>query len=162
MRDKFTVSPAAERFHNARDIQSGNIGDKYDITFFVSCYNEEEFIVATLDTVQSAMEGFGLTYDIVIIDDGSKDGSPELVRQYIADHPDMSIVFRQNARNKGWAQNYIDSVFIGKGRYHRAFRRQRHPGAVDGRIAEAGVLMRRSGPRSAFRACSAQNGSGRL
>jgi len=22
--------------------------------------------------------------------------------------------------NKGWAQNYIDSTFIGKGRYHRA------------------------------------------
>jgi glycosyltransferase involved in cell wall biosynthesis len=120
MRDKFIVSPAAGRHHSAEDIQSGDIGDKYDITFFVSCYNEEEFIVATLDTVQSAMEGFGLTYDIVIIDDGSKDRSPELVRQYIAEHPDMSIVFRQNARNKGWAQNYIDSVFIGKGRYHRA------------------------------------------
>ena len=120
MRDKFIVSPAAGRHHSAEDIRSGNIGDKYDITFFVSCYNEEEFIVATLDTVQSAMEGLGLTYDIVVIDDGSKDRSPELVRQYIAGHPDMSIVFRQNARNKGWAQNYIDSVFIGKGRYHRA------------------------------------------
>src|SRR4029077_8558160 len=75
MRDKFIVSPAAGRHHSAEDIQSGNIGDKYDITFFVSCYNEEEFIVATLDTVQSAMEGLGLTYDIVIIDDGSKDRS---------------------------------------------------------------------------------------
>jgi glycosyltransferase involved in cell wall biosynthesis len=120
MRDKFTVSPAAARYHNADDIQSGSMGDKFDITFFVSCYNEEEFIVATLDTVQSAMVGLGLTYDIVIIDDGSRDRSPEIVRTYIAEHPDMSIVFRQNARNKGWAQNYIDSTFIGKGRYHRA------------------------------------------
>ena len=120
MRDKFTVSPAAARYHNADDIQSGSMGDKFDITFFVSCYNEEEFIVATLDTVQSAMVGLGLTYDIVIIDDGSMDRSPEIVRTYIAEHPDMSIVFRQNARNKGWAQNYIDSTFIGKGRYHRA------------------------------------------
>src|SRR5882724_4065987 len=120
MRDKFTVSPAAGRYHNADDIQSGSMGDKFDITFFVSCYNEEEFIVATLDTVQGAMVGLGLTYDVVIIDDGSRDRSPELVRNYIAAHPDINIVFRQNAMNKGWAQNYIDSTFIGKGRYHRA------------------------------------------
>jgi glycosyltransferase involved in cell wall biosynthesis len=120
MRDRFTVSPAAARFHNAEDIQAGNLGDKYDITFFVSCYNEEEFIVATLDTVKTAMVGLGLSYDIVIIDDGSKDRSPELVRNYIAAHPEIDIVFRQNARNKGWAQNYIDSTFLGKGRYHRA------------------------------------------
>lgn len=120
MRDKFTVSRAAARFHNAEDIQAGNLGDKYDITFFVSCYNEKEFIVATLDTVKTAMVGLDLTYDIVIIDDGSKDRSPGLIRDYIAAHPEIDIVFRQNARNKGWAQNYIDSTFLGKGRYHRA------------------------------------------
>jgi len=120
MQDEFTVSPAAARFHDPVDIAAGNVGDKYDITFFVSCYNEEEFIVATLDTVKTAMEGLRLTYDVVIIDDGSRDRSPELIRSYIAQHPEMDIVFRRNGRNKGWAQNYIDSTFIGKGRYHRA------------------------------------------
>ena len=120
MRDQFTLSSAAAQLRSADDIVSGNMGDRFDITFFVSCYNEEEFIIATLDTVQDAMTGLGLTYDIVVIDDGSKDRSPELVRSYIAEHPDLNIVFRRNAVNKGWAQNYIDSTFIGKGRYHRA------------------------------------------
>ena len=120
MADQFTLSSAAAQLRSADDIVSGNIGDRFDITFFVSCYNEEEFIIATLDTVQAAMMGLGLTYDIVVIDDGSKDRSPELVRSYIAEHPDLNIVFRCNAVNKGWAQNYIDSTFIGKGRYHRA------------------------------------------
>jgi glycosyltransferase involved in cell wall biosynthesis len=119
-RDKFNVSQAAQKHHDSALIQAGDIGDCYDITFFVSCYNEAEFIVATLDTVKEAMEGLGFTYDVVIIDDGSRDGSPELVDRYITDHPEMSIVFRRNARNKGWAQNYIDSAFIGRGRYHRA------------------------------------------
>jgi glycosyltransferase involved in cell wall biosynthesis len=120
MRDQFALSSAAGQFHNADDILAGNIGDRFDITFFVSCYNEEEFIIATLDTVQNAMVGLGLSYDIVVIDDGSKDRSPELIRNYIATHPEINVVFRQNAMNKGWAQNYIDSTFIGKGRYHRA------------------------------------------
>lgn len=118
--DEFEISEAAKRSHSVADIVSGNIGDKYDITYFISCYNESAFIAATLDTVREAMKGFSLTYDIVVIDDGSADGSPEIVWKYIADHPDMNIVFRRNAKNKGWAQNYIDSAFIGKGRYHRA------------------------------------------
>jgi glycosyltransferase involved in cell wall biosynthesis len=77
-------------------------------------------MVATLETVRRAMAGLRFTYDIVIIDDASRDGSPELIKQYIAEHPDCNIVFRQNAVNKGWAQNYVDSTFIGRGRYHRA------------------------------------------
>ena len=57
MRDQFTLSLASAKSQSADDILSGNIGDRFDITFFVSCYNEEEFIVATLDTVQDAMVG---------------------------------------------------------------------------------------------------------
>ena len=58
MRDQFTVDFGSRTLYNsADDILSGNMGDEFDITFFVSCYNEEEFIVATLDTVQSAMIG---------------------------------------------------------------------------------------------------------
>jgi dolichol-phosphate mannosyltransferase len=119
-RDQFALSLAAERARDVDDIRSGNLGDQFDITFFVSCYNERDFIVATLETVRRATTRLGLTYDIVIIDDASRDGSPELIKQYIAEHPDSNIVFRQNAANKGWAQNYVDSTFIGKGRYHRA------------------------------------------
>jgi len=119
-RDQFALSLAAERARDVDDIRSGNLGDQFDITFFVSCYNERDFIVATLETVRRATTQLGLTYDIVIIDDASRDGSPELIKQYITEHPDSNIVFRQNAVNKGWAQNYVDSTFIGKGRYHRA------------------------------------------
>ena len=119
-RDQFVLSLAAGQTHDVDDIRSGNLGDEFDITLFVSCYNERDFIVATLETVRRAMTGLGLTHDIVIIDDGSQDGSPELISQYIAEHPDCNIVFRRNAVNKGWAQNYVDSTFIGRGRYHRA------------------------------------------
>jgi len=119
-RDQFALSSAAERARDVDDIRSGNLGDQFDITLFVSCYNERDFIIATLETVRRAMTGLGLTYDIVIIDDASRDGSAKKIRQYIVEHPDSNIVFRQNAVNKGWAQNYVDSTFIGRGRYHRA------------------------------------------
>lgn len=120
MKDSFIVSAAGATVYDIEAIQSGSLGERFDITFFVSCYNEAEFIVATLDTVKSAAESLGYTYDIVIIDDCSRDNSPELVRQYISDHPEMNIILRQNGYNRGWAANYIDSTFIGRGRFHRA------------------------------------------
>ena len=94
-RDHFVLSSAAEHTRDVGDIRSGNLGDEFDITLFVSCYNERDFIVATLETVRRAMTGLGLTYDIVIIDDGSRDGSPDLISQYIAEHPACNIVFRR-------------------------------------------------------------------
>jgi len=120
VKDRFVVSEAASRVYDVPAIQSGSLGDQFDITFFVSCYNESEFIVATLDTVKAAAESLGFSYDIVVIDDCSKDNSRELVRDYIAAHPEMNIILRQNGYNRGWAANYIDSTFIGRGRYHRA------------------------------------------
>jgi glycosyltransferase involved in cell wall biosynthesis len=118
--DEYVLSSVASALRHVDDIRSGKMGDAYDITFFVSCYNEREFIVATLETIRRAMAGLSFSYDIVIIDDASTDDSPDLIRRYIAEHPESDIVFRCNAVNKGWAQNYVDSTFIGKGRYHRA------------------------------------------
>jgi len=80
-RDHFVLSSAAERTRRVDDIRSGNLGDAFDITLFVSCYNERDFIVATLETVRRAMAGLGLTYDIVIIDDGSRDDSAAVLAQ---------------------------------------------------------------------------------
>ena len=156
MRDQFTLSSAAAQLRSADDIVSGNMDDRFDITFFISCYNEEEFIVATLDTVQDAMMGLGLTFDIVVIDDGSKDRSADLVRSYIAEHPDLHIVFRRNAVNKGWAQNYIDFDFYRKGAVSpRDLWRQFGDGLHDPRRAEAAwpcryhnPVLRRSGAQA--------------
>ena len=61
------------------------------ITLFVACYNEEANIVATLETVAAACKTAGLTYEIIIIDDASTDRSVEIIRDYIASHPDMHV-----------------------------------------------------------------------
>ena len=120
MNDTFIVSDAGAGVYDLTAIQSGSLNDLFDITFFVSCYNESEFIVATLDTVKAAAEQLGYSYDIVVIDDCSKDNSRDLVRAYLSAHPEMNIIFRENGYNRGWAANYIDSTFIGRGRFHRA------------------------------------------
>src|SRR5262249_44821192 len=67
----------------------------------------------------TAMERIDINYEIIVIDDMSKDASVALVENYIRDHPGLSIVLRKNKQSKGWAQNYLDCSFLAKGEYLR-------------------------------------------
>jgi glycosyltransferase involved in cell wall biosynthesis len=60
-----------------------------------------------------------VSYEIVVIDDCSRDRSADLVEDYIRRHPDARILLRRNRLNRGLAQNYFDAAFIGKGKYYR-------------------------------------------
>lgn len=90
-----------------------------DLTLFVACYNEAENIIATLDTLLDALGEIKLRWEIIVIDDASRDGSTDLVMKYMDEHPDLPIVLKVNETNKGLAQNYIEGAFLGKGEYYR-------------------------------------------
>jgi len=69
------MTASAGRLHSAASITSPYDGNPLDLTIFVSCYNEEAFIEGTLKTIAEAMRAIGKTYEIIVIDDCSKDGS---------------------------------------------------------------------------------------
>ena len=69
--------------------------------------------------MRGAAAEVGLDYEIIVVDDLSKDNSRELVADYIAAHPDDRIILRANRCNKGLAQNYLDAAFLGRGKYYR-------------------------------------------
>lgn len=114
-----TATTAAEQFHDVTAATRPYDNAPVDITFFVSCYNEAAHIVETLDTICGAAREVGVSFEVLVIDDCSKDNSRELVREYIASHPDQNVLLRANKRNRGLAQNYIDGAFIGRGKYYR-------------------------------------------
>lgn len=118
-RDAIVMTQSAAALHSASELLSPGSDALVDITIFVSCYNEADFIVDTLDTIVAAFEQTNHSFEIVVIDDVSTDNSPQLVEGYIARHPELKIVLRRNARNRGLAQNYVDGAFLGKGRYYR-------------------------------------------
>jgi glycosyltransferase involved in cell wall biosynthesis len=90
-----------------------------DVTFFVACYNEEENIVATLNTIVETMKELPLTYEAVIVDDGSSDRSTELIMEYQAQHPHVALVLVRNAFNCGLSRNFAEAAFLGRGRYYK-------------------------------------------
>lgn len=115
-----TLSDGAQRYHTPDALlKPYDVGNAVDLTLCVSCYNESDYIINTLNCVREAVGKAGLSYEIIVIDDGSKDNSRDIVRQYIADHPQENIILRANAKNKGLAQNYFDAAFLGRGKYLR-------------------------------------------
>jgi len=116
---EITLSQAASELRDPPRMTAPYDSDRLDLTIFISCYNEEEYIIATIETVTAAAHAAALRYEILVIDDGSRDNSRQLVADYIAAHPAENIVLRANRSNKGLAQNYMDGAFLGQGKYYR-------------------------------------------
>ena len=66
----------------------------------VPVYNEEEYLGALVDRVLCAPLEAGVELEIVIVDDGSDDGSGEIARAYAERHPER-IRSYAHARNRG-------------------------------------------------------------
>ncbi len=52
---------------------------EYTISVIVPAYNEERSIAGTVSRIKKAMEGAGLDYELVVVDDGSKDSTGKIL-----------------------------------------------------------------------------------
>jgi len=95
------------------------LGDIVFITFFVACYNERESIYATLKTLTSALSGSNFSFEIIVVDDASQDGSAAEVERFHADHPGIPIELVVRERNLGLALNYVETAFAARGTWYR-------------------------------------------
>ena len=80
-----------------------------DISIVVPLYNEAESLPHLAEWIERVMREHGFSYEVVMVDDGSKDGSWEVIEKLHADNPDFrGIKFRRNygksaALNTGFA-----------------------------------------------------------
>ncbi len=98
----------------------GNPQEELDLTIVVPCYNEEQNVAATLDTIFAAMRQLPpCGYEVLVIDDGSKDNTVGVVEHYKQTSPGLPIVLKRNPRNRGLTRTYVDGAFLGRGKYYR-------------------------------------------
>lgn len=69
------------------------------LTITVPIFNEEQNIVPLYDKTRAAMESLGLPWELVLVDDGSRDGSPALLDKIAAEDSRVTVV--HFARNYG-------------------------------------------------------------
>ncbi|OGV46273.1 MAG: hypothetical protein A2X46_18515 [Lentisphaerae bacterium GWF2_57_35] len=96
--------------------------DHVDLTVYVPCYNEEKLILKTLDTIRQAASGFSFKYEVLVFDDGSKDRSADLVREYIQkNHLEGQFELVSEGKNRGVGANYFRAAERGRGTYFIVF-----------------------------------------
>lgn len=70
------------------------------LTVVIPCYNE----VATIEDILARVESVGLANQIIIVDDGSTDGSRDILQRIEAEaRPNLSIVYHEHNQGKGAA-----------------------------------------------------------
>jgi glycosyltransferase involved in cell wall biosynthesis len=111
---RLAAEPTEEQTPAAR-----GLGGDVFLSLFVACYNESGNIVGTLDTVVAAASKTVPSYEIVVVDDGSRDASVQEVRDYMAAHPDLPVRLLINPRNEGVANNYAEAAFRAHGEWYR-------------------------------------------
>jgi dolichol-phosphate mannosyltransferase len=86
-------------------------------TLVVPTLNEAGNIESVLRRVQNALEPLPLLYEVIVVDDGSTDGTPDIVRACCASDSRIRLISRQNQRGlagavvHGWL--YSDADLLG-------------------------------------------------
>ena len=111
---QLAADPSAEQTPAAEAL-----GNDVFLSLFVACDNESGNIVGTLETVVAAASKTVPSYEIVVVDDGSRDASVQEVREYMAAHPELPVRLLINPRNEGVANNYAEAAFRSHGEWYR-------------------------------------------
>jgi len=62
-----------------------------EVSLVVPVYNERENLQALIDEILQAMQPLGKTFEVILVDDGSQDGSAELLDQLAEAHPQVRV-----------------------------------------------------------------------
>lgn len=68
-----------------------------DVSVVVPIYNEVESLPHLIEAIASTLNSTGLNYELICVDDGSQDGSAELLKKLACIHPHLrAIILRRN------------------------------------------------------------------
>jgi glycosyltransferase involved in cell wall biosynthesis len=89
-----------------------------DISFFVPCLNEEKNVVNTLHVILASIAKTRVSYEILVVDDGSTDGTVVVVEAFQRERPEVPLRLVKNERNQGLGINYARTAPIACGTYY--------------------------------------------
>lgn len=73
------------------------------LSIVIPAYNEEKRLPRTLERMLPALRNIGFTFEIIVVDDGSKDTTVEVVRTFAKSNPEVCVISDGINRGRGAA-----------------------------------------------------------
>lgn len=88
---------------------------RMELSIVIPIYNEEENIVSLVGEILNALKDFKESYEVVLVDDGSKDNSLPLMKQLHKEYPDI-MQYVSFTENNGQTAAFIAGFRAARGR----------------------------------------------
>lgn len=89
------------------------------VTVSVMTYNEAPSLSAVVEEVRGVLTSLGLPFEIIVIDDGSTDGSGEIADNLAREHPEVRVI--HHPVNLGLGAVYREGFTCGRFEYATLF-----------------------------------------
>lgn len=76
--------------------------DRYTYSIIIPAYNESERISASLDKIVAYIAEQQWGAEVIVVNDGSRDNTAEIVRDYAKSHPMVKLIENPGNRGKGY------------------------------------------------------------
>lgn len=73
------------------------------LTVVIPAYNEERRLPSTLDSVEKYLESRNISYEVIVVNDGSHDGTAKLVQDVATRNPNFRLLSYEQNQGKGYA-----------------------------------------------------------
>jgi dolichyl-phosphate beta-glucosyltransferase len=88
-------------------------GQSPELSIVIPCYNEEERLPRTIEQIERYLEGKDLSYELILVDDGSTDGT-RLVMDAAAER-NRFVRLEALPRNRGKGRALAEGVAVARG-----------------------------------------------
>jgi glycosyltransferase involved in cell wall biosynthesis len=85
------------------------------VSVVVACYNEQQTLLASVTELLATLEDLGRPFELIFVDDVSRDRTRELIAQILAAHPERELRAILHERNLGRGGSVSDGFRAARG-----------------------------------------------
>jgi glycosyltransferase AglD len=88
---------------------------KPELSVVLACYNEEEVLERSFPEIVGSLQQAGRPFEILFVDDNSRDRTRAIIESLVAAHPDLDIGVLLHERNQGRGATVTDGFRAARG-----------------------------------------------